>query len=167
MVITRRIEVFVNEDNKDLRKGFYQTIYDWSSLVRRAANIIVAHKFVQQNVRDFVYIKDDIQDKFYVKDILKEGKGMSEQNITYRVISDILKGKVPSDIYTCLNQAVAKTFKETLPEILKGKASVRSYKDNIPMPFSAKSRLAFSSARRGCVKPCQRSGAWSCQSYRK
>lgn len=139
MVITRKIEVYVSEDDKDLRKNFYQTIYDWSSLVRKAANIIVAHKFVQQNVRDFVYIKDDIQDKFYVKDILKEGKGMSEQNVTYRVVSELLKGKVPSDIYTCLNQAVAKTFKETLPDMLKGKASVRSYRDNIPMPFSAKS----------------------------
>ena len=139
MVVTRKIEVYVSEQDKDLKKGFYETIYNWSSLVRKAANIIVAHKYVQQNVRDFVYIKDDIQDKFYVKDILKEGKGMSEQNITYRIVSDILKGKVPSDIYTCLNQAVCKTFKETLSDILKGKASVRSYKENIPMPFSAKS----------------------------
>jgi hypothetical protein len=100
--------------------------------------MIVAHKFVQQNVRDFVYIKDEIQEKFYVKDILKEGKGMSEQNTTYRVAADILKGKVPADIYSCLNQAVANTFKETVADINMGKASVRSYKNNIPMPFSAK-----------------------------
>ena len=137
--MTRKIEVYVSEADKDLKKGFYDTIYEWSSLVRKAANMIVAHKFVQQNVRDFVYIKDEIQDKFYVKDILKEGKGMSEQNITYRVVSDVMKGKVPSDIYSCLNQVVCKMFKETLPEVLKGKASVRSYKDDIPMPFSAKS----------------------------
>lgn len=138
MVITRKIEVYVSEADKDLKNGFYETIYGWSNLVRKAANMIVAHKFVQQNVRDFVYIKDDIQEKFYVKDILKEGKGMSEQNITYKVISEILKGKVPSDIYTCLNQTVCKTFKETLPDYIRGKASVRSYKDDIPMPFSAK-----------------------------
>ena len=138
MIITRKIEVYVSEEDKDQKKEFIKTIYDWSSLVRKAANIIVAHKFVQQNIRDFVYIKDDIQDKFYVSDILREGKGMSEQNVTYRVVSELLKGKMPSDIYSCLNQAVAKTFKETLPDMLKGKTSVRSYKDNIPMPFSAK-----------------------------
>lgn len=138
MVITRKIEVYISEADKDRKKEFIQTVYDWSYLIRKAANMIVAHKFVQQNVRDFVYIKDDIQDKFYVSDILKEGKGMSEQNVTYKVVSEMLKGKVPSDMYTSLNQAVAKTFKETLPEIQKGKASVRSYKDTIPMPFSAK-----------------------------
>lgn len=138
MIITRKIQVYVSETDADLRKEMVHTIYTWRDLVRRAANMIVAHKFVQQNVRDFVYIKDEIQEKFYVKDILKEGKGMSEQNTTYRVAADILKGKVPADIYSCLNQAVANTFKETVADINMGKASVRSYKNNIPMPFSAK-----------------------------
>lgn len=138
MIITRKIQVYVSEKDDKLKKEFVHTLYEWRDLVRRAANIIVAHKFVQQNVRDFVYIKDNIQDKFYVKDILKEGKGMSEQNTTYRIASDMLKGKVPADIYSCLNQSVANTFKETVKDINTGKASVRSYKNNIPIPFSAK-----------------------------
>jgi transposase len=138
MIITRKIQVFVSDENKDLRKEMVHTIYTWRDLVRRTANMIVAHKFVQQQVRDFVYLKDEIQEKFYVKDILKEGKGMSEQNTTYRIAADMLKGKVPADIYSCLNQAVANTFKETVKDVNTGKASVRSYKNNIPMPFSAK-----------------------------
>ena len=96
------------------------TVYEWRDLVRRAANTVVAHKFTQENIKDFVYIKDEIK-KFYVKDILKEGKGMSEQNTTYRVLSDMLKGKVPSDIYTCLNQAVANTYKGNEKRHLYGK----------------------------------------------
>ncbi len=129
----------MKDDNQEQKKDYIHTIYEWRDLVRKAANVIVAHKFTQQNIRDFVYLKDDIKEKFYVKDILKEGKGMSEQNTTYRICSDMLKGKVPSDIFSCLNQSVSHTFKETEKDILTGKASVRSYKNNIPIPFSAKS----------------------------
>lgn len=138
MIITRKIQVYISEEYNTLKKDYIHTVYMWRDLVRRAANVIVAHKYVQQQVRDFVYLKDDIKDKFYVKDIIKEGKGMSEQNTTYRVASDMLKGKVPADIYSCLNQSVANTFKETVKDINMGKASVRSYKNNIPIPFSAK-----------------------------
>jgi IS605 OrfB family transposase len=127
MIITRKIQVYVAETDKDLKKDYIHTVYTWRDYVRRSANIIVAHKFVQQNIRDFVYIKDDIQEKFYVKDIIKEGKGMSEQNTTYRAIAEICSGKIPSDIYSCLNQSVSHTFKETIKD-----------KNNIPIPFSAK-----------------------------
>ena len=106
--------------------------------MRRAANIIVSHKFVQDNIKDFIYVKDEVKDKFYVKNILKEEKGMSEQNTTYRVLSEYLKGKIPADIYSCLNQNISNTYKETRKELYTGKASLRSYKNNIPIPFSAK-----------------------------
>lgn len=139
MIITRKIQVFVYDTDAAQKKEYIHTLYSWRDLVRRGANMIVAHKFAQQNIRDFVYLKDEIKDKFYVKDILKEGKGMSEQNTTYRLLSEMMKGKVPSDIFSCLNQSVAHTFKETEKDMIIGKASVRSYKNNIPMPFSAKS----------------------------
>lgn len=138
MIITRKIQIYVCEEDKNLRKDLVHTIYEWRDLVRRAANTVVAHKFTQENIKDFIYIKDEIKEKFYVKNILKEGKGMSEQNTTYRVLSDMLKGKVPADIYSCLNQAVANTYKETRKDLYTGKASLRSYKNNIPIPFSAK-----------------------------
>lgn len=138
MQLTRKIEVYVSEQDSISKGNYIHSIYQWRDLVRRAANTIIAHKYVQQQIRDFVYLKEDIKEKFYVKDIISEGKGMSEQNTTYRVVSDMLKGKVPSDIYSCLNQSVSKTFKETVADINTGKASVRSYKNNIPMPFSAK-----------------------------
>ena len=78
MIITRKIQVFVYDTDVAQKKEYIHTLYSWRDLVRRGANMIVAHKFAQQNIRDFVYLKDEIKDKFYVKDILKEGKGMSE-----------------------------------------------------------------------------------------
>jgi hypothetical protein len=139
MIITRKIQVFVYDTDVAQKKEYIHTLYSWRDLVRRGANMIVAHKFAQQNIRDFVYLKDEIKDKFYVKDILKEGKGMSEQNTTYRLLSEMMKGKVPSDIFSCLNQSVAHTFKETEKDMIIGKASVEVIRTIFPMPFSAKS----------------------------
>lgn len=152
MVITRKIEIYVHEEDKELKKNFQHTLYEWRDAVRKAANLIVSHKFVQQNMRDFMYMQEDVRErfmvvdektgnskvKFNVSDILEKGPGMSEQNTTYRLVSSMLKGKVPADIYSCLNQAVAKTFKETVTDVNKGEATLRSYKNNIPLPFSAK-----------------------------
>ncbi len=153
MVITRKIEIYICESDKELKKEFMNTVFGWRDAVRKAANLIVSHKFVQQNVRDFMYLQEDVRErflvvdektgkekiKFNVSDILEKGPGMSEQNTTYRLISSMLKGKVPADIYSCLNQSVAKTFKETVIDINKGDATLRSYKNTIPIPFSAKS----------------------------
>lgn len=145
MIITRKIEIYVCEPDKELKNDYMKTLWKWRDLVRKAANIIVSHKFVQQSIRDFVYIKDDIKEKFYVSNIIREGKGMSEQNTTYRLLSDMMKGVVPSDIYSSLNQNICKSFKESLPDVLRGEASIRSYKNSIPIPFSSKS---FASAFR-------------------
>jgi hypothetical protein len=138
MIITRKIQIYVAEQDRDAKKEYIHTLYTWRDSVRRAANIVVAHKFCQENIKDFVYIKDEIKEKFYIKDILNEGKGNSEQNTTYRVLSELLKGKVPADIYSCLNQIVVNTYKETRKDMYTGKASLRTYKNNIPIPFSAK-----------------------------
>ena len=157
MIITRKIEIYVHEEDKELKSNYQKTLYEWRDAVRKAANLIVSHKFVQQNIRDFSYIQEDIMErflaehpdkktvskkgkelvKFNISDVIKDEKGLSEQNTTYRLISSLLEGKVPSDIYSCLNQAVAKTFKETVGDINKGEATLRSYKNNIPIPFSA------------------------------
>lgn len=139
MVITRKIQVYVYEPDSIQKKEYIHTLYEWRNLIRRAANMIVTHKFMQQQICDFMYLKEDIKEKFGLKDILKEEKGNSPQNTTYKVISKLLKGKVPSDIYSCLNQSVSNTYKESSKNIFLGKASVQSFKNNLPIPFSAKS----------------------------
>lgn len=151
MIITRKIEIYVHEEDKKLKKEYMKTLFGWRDAIRKAANMVVCQKFVQQNVRDFMYLQDDVRERFTVvddetgkekvkysvSDTLKKEKGLSEQNTTYRFLSSLLKGKVPADMYSCLNQSVVKTFKETISDINKGEATLRSYKNNIPMPFSA------------------------------
>ena len=138
MIITRRIQVLVDESDADLRKEYYNTICNWSEQLRKAANILSSHKFVQMQVSSFLYLKEDVLKKVYTKDILKEEPGNSEQNCTYRVLSSFLKGSgIPSDIIGNLNQAQCKTFKENYKEYLMGEKSIPSYR-SMPIPFSAK-----------------------------
>ncbi len=159
MIITRKIEIYVCDEDKEMKKNFMSTIYGWRDSIREAANIAVSHKFVQQNVRNFMYFQTDVMERFLqehpdrittnkktgkqqikynVSDTLKDEKGLSEQNVTYRMMSTLLKGKVPADIYSCLNQAVSKICKDTMFDVMRGETTLRSYKNNIPMPFSAK-----------------------------
>lgn len=154
MIITRKIQVIISRDaDRESAREYMKQLYTWRDLIRKAANMIVTHKFVQQNIRDFAYVTPEIIDrfveenpervdgkgnpKFYVKDILNNEPGNSEQNTTYRVASSLLKGKCPSEFFACLNQAVANSYKERFADFLKGKASIPSYR-NIPIPFPGK-----------------------------
>lgn len=158
MIITRKIEIFIHEQDREMNKNYMNTIYAWRDAVREVANIAVSHKFVQQNVRNFMYLQPDVMERFVqdhpervttdkktgkekirynVSDILKDEKGFSEQNVTYRLMTSMLKGKVHSDIYSCLNQAVSKTCKDTMTDVMRGETTLRSYKNDIPIPFSS------------------------------
>lgn len=159
MIITRKIEIYVHEEDKELKDNYIHTIYKWRDAIRKAANLAVSHKFVQANAPQFMYMNDSFMEAFlaehpecvkvnkdgerkvkiYVSDVLKQEKGLSEQNTTYRLMASLLKGKVNSDIYGCLNQLISKLCKDTMTDVMKGETTLRSYKNNIPMPFSAKS----------------------------
>lgn len=143
MVVTRKIEVYVAEKDLELKKNYIHTIYEWRDTSRRLANLISTHKFVLHNVKDFVCMKDEIKEKFYVKDILKEGKGMSENNITYRMCSELVKGKMPSSIYNNLNRQICGYVNADIKDVMMGKISLRSYRNNIGIPFD-KSKISFS-----------------------
>ena len=171
MVITRKIEIYVCESDKELKKEFMNTVFGWRDAVRKAANLAVSHMFIQRNVRDFMYFQGDVLERLnpdeapFVykdkkgnlklgyknpKDVIKDEKGLSEQNTTYRLLASYLKGKLPSDIYTCLNQLLYKTYKETSGDIAVGEASLRSYKNNIPIPFSVSALTGLKKVKDKC-----------------
>jgi len=67
----------------------------------------------------------------------------SPQNTTYQVVSTEFKKQLPSDIFANLNNQLYSTFKKESKEYFSGKRSLRSYKRNIPMPFSFSSMRNF------------------------
>lgn len=45
MIITRKIQVFVCEDDKNLRKEYYEKLYNNRNVAVKVANMAVNHEF--------------------------------------------------------------------------------------------------------------------------
>jgi transposase len=138
MIITRKIQLLIDADN-DERKLFYEKLYKINWGVRRCANIISSHLFHMDNVKDMMYLTDEI--KIKLADIQKDEQGIlttSYQNSLYRLISSMYKGEIPTDILTNLVNNIVRNYKSEKLLVWQGKKSLRSYKDSIPIPFSKK-----------------------------
>src|SRR3546814_17609671 len=60
-------------------------------------------------------------------------------NTTYRVLSSKLLGKMPSEIFSNLNNSLTSVYSTERTAYWKGEKSLRNYKRNLPLPFSGKS----------------------------
>jgi len=139
MIITRKIEVYVNEPEKEEKKVYYDRLFKWLRICRVCANQISSHLYYLDNAKDFFYLTEEVKKK--LTDIKKDPDGMlltSYQNSGYQLLSSLFKGEIPSSILSCLNQAVSKTYKEERADVIKGDRSVRSYRNNIPIPFGSR-----------------------------
>jgi hypothetical protein len=107
IVLTRRIQLLIDSDDELLIKEAKEKLYNWQRVCFRAANQIMTHQFVQEQVKDFFYFTDDIRMK--LADQKKEEVGMlisSKTNTTYRVVSNHFKGEIPTNILSNLNQTL-------------------------------------------------------------
>ena len=143
VLITRKIEVIIDEEDPKKQKEMLAQLFKWRKIVRTAANIIVSHKFIQKNVADFEYLKDETKKSVFESDIIKDGKGLSVQNVTYRKLVQIYGSEIPHDILASLNQMVSTTFNKTYRLVREGNSSVRNYKNDIPIPFPAAALRQF------------------------
>ena len=135
-VITRKIQIFLNEDEN--RKEHFNDIYRWQRACVKAANMIATAHYVQDNIKDLFYLEDGTIKK--LADIKKDEDGiltMSSANTTYQLLSRRFKGDVPMSMLSGLNNIVQKTFKKENLDVQSGKKSLRTYRDNIPMPLPA------------------------------
>ena len=140
VVITRKIQLLFNTDNKDQVKEYYKTLFEWQNVVFRAANLISTHHFAQENIRDLHYFTDEVKVK--LANISKDADGIlttSKQNTTYQLLSKKYKGEIPMAIITALNSQVVAVFNKEKSKYWKGEVSLRSYKRNMPIPIVATS----------------------------
>lgn len=75
------------------------------------------------------------------------GKG-SEQNSTYKVISNEFLDDIPSDVLTCLNQNISSTYKNYTLEVERGLRTIPNFKRGIPVPFPIKKHGTLQLKRR-------------------
>jgi len=95
MIITRRIEIYVDEPDPDLKKEHYNTLHNWRFTCLKAANILASHYFTLDNIKNMVYLDDEIKLKLADKNKDPEGiLNTSYQNSGYRLLSGLFIGTI-------------------------------------------------------------------------
>lgn len=136
MIVTRKIQLLIDSEDNEVIKQAKDQLYQWQRICFRAANMIMSHQFVQEQVKDFFYLTEEI--KLKLTDQKKDENGMlqlSREGSTYHVLSQHFKGQVPMNILCNLNHSLLSYFNKEKVAYWKGEKSLRNYKKNIPIPF--------------------------------
>ena len=136
MVITRKIEVFIPESDKDLRRSYYEKLYDIRNIAQRAANAATSHLFMLDNKIPYL----DDASKEAIQFVGTKGTPATRQNAAYCLMSSLFKDSMPGimDMLSNLAQYVTKNYNEDKKKGLY-KRALRSYKDTLPIPYQRKS----------------------------
>lgn len=137
VILTRKIQILLDEPNIEKRRAYRNQLHEWQSIVYKASNIAISHQFLQEHLKDLIYLKDEARIKLVDQE--RDADGIfttSRQNTTYQLLSKHLKGKVRSNIITNLNTAIFKAYRADRKAYAKGEQSLRNYQKNMPVPFS-------------------------------
>ena len=132
MVITRKIEVFVCEDDKDLRKQYYDKLYANRDVAVKAANMAMSHLFALDNTMP--YLSDE--SKELIEFLGVKGQKATKQNAAYVAASEAFKGQADMSMISCVLQNAQKMYQDDRKTGMWNK-SLRSYKSNMPIPFKS------------------------------
>jgi hypothetical protein len=136
IILTRKIQLLIDSKDKDFVEQAYTTLHQWQHICFRAANYIFTHCYLQEQVKELIYLNEGTKVK--LADIKKDEDGIltsSKLNSTYQVLSRNFKGQIPVAILSSLNMTLAKHFNNEKLAYIKGEKSIRNYKRDIPIPF--------------------------------
>ena len=132
MVITRKIEVFVCENDKDQRRAYYEKLYANRDIAVKAANMAISHLFVLDNTMP--YLSEESKESIEFLGV--KGQKATKQNAPYVAASEAFKGQADMGMVSCVLQNVQKMYQDDRKKGMWNK-SLRSYKSNMPIPFKA------------------------------
>ncbi len=161
MLITRKIELYIQEPDKQIRTEHWKFLRFLDSEIYRAANLIVTNQLFNDFFENRLITKDDklihidsrIRSLYRNKEAnsdeinkLKEEKkkkwedakkfyATSKQNVTYQLTSRDFPD-IPGNIVTTLNATIIKTLKAEWNELKQGRRTLRTYKKGMPIPFN-------------------------------
>lgn len=138
ITLTRRIQLLIDLPANE-QKEMWEKLYRYQNRCFRAANFIVSHLYIQEMIKDFFYLTEEIQYK--LADASKDEMGIftrSKTNTTARLVSNRFKGEIPTDILGSLNNTIQSTFSKNKADYWKGLKSLRNFKKDIPIPLPVK-----------------------------
>lgn len=133
MVITRKIEVFVAEDDKEMRKAYYDKLYANRDIAVKVANMCASHLFALDNTMPYL----SGEDKEKVTFLGVSGDASTKRNAPYVAASEAFKGQADMGMVSCVLQNVQKMYQDDRKKGMWAR-SLRSYKGNMPVPYQAK-----------------------------
>lgn len=136
MVLTKKIEIVVEEQDQDLKKEYFKNIVAWKFMVRNCANELISYLYSVDKLKYYKFITHEAKVELGI--IGAKGKSVKEGSAPYVLLSERLKGLIPMDIANALQQNVTKSYNESRSLVLKGLISLKSY-NSLPIPFSGSS----------------------------
>ena len=138
ITLTRKIQLLIDVPS-DEKKVMWEKLYRYQNRCFRAANLIVSHLYVQEMIKDFFYLTEEIQYK--LADLSKNEMGIftrSKTSTTARMVCDCFKGEIPTDILGSLNNTIQSTFSKNKVDYWQGEKSLQNYRRDIPIPLPVK-----------------------------
>lgn len=138
ITLTRKIQLLIDVPSEQ-KNEMWDKLYRYQNRCFRAANYIVSHLYIQEMIKDFFYLTEEIQYK--LADVEKDQMGIftrSKTNTTARMAFDRFKGEIPTDILGSLNNSIQSTFSKEKVDYSQGLKSLRNYRKNIPIPLPVK-----------------------------
>lgn len=135
--LTRKVQVVIDLPTPEERQHALSTLYGWQDRAYKTANLMVSHLYIQQMMIDFFYLSDEI--KYKLADEQKEEVGIlktSRMNTIYQVTSKRFRGKMPTNIISCLKASLYSNFKKNQTAYWRGERSLQNFKKDMPFPFS-------------------------------
>src|SRR5690606_9380124 len=138
MTLTRKIQLLLDVPAHE-KKEMWEKLSRYQNRCFRAANLIASHLYVQEMIKDFFYLTEEVQYK--LADASKDEMGIftrSKTNTTARMVFDRFKGEIPTDILGSLNNTIQSTFSKDKADYWQGVKSLRNFKKDIPIPLPVK-----------------------------
>lgn len=151
ITLTRKIQLLINLPAEE-KKETWEKLYRYQNRCFRAANLIASHLYVQEMIKDFFYLTEEVQYK--LADVKKKEMGIfnrSKTNTTARLVFDRFKGEIPVDILGSLNNTIQSTFSKDKADYWKGLKSLRNFKKDIPIPIPVKyiTKMRYDAEKKG------------------
>src|SRR5690606_8568148 len=136
IILTRKVQIYLDCDDKEQRSAYFKQLFEWQDMVYRGANMVMTHQYVQEQIKDLIYLRDDVKVK--LTDFKKDPDGIltsSKMNTNYRILSLYFKGKLPSKIISAMNMTLNRAYSTDRTAYWKGEKSLRNYRKDMPIPF--------------------------------
>lgn len=133
MIITRKIQIYIPEKDKELRKSYYDKLYNDRYTAVKIANMTVSHLFALDN--SMPYLSEE--DKDTITFLGVKGDKATRRNAPYVAASEAFKGKIDMGVCSTIQNTVQKSYQEDKKAGM-WRRSLRSYKANMPIPYQSK-----------------------------